>query len=233
MQSFRASLRPMTEQDTLLAGVLRKLRAMIEAGELAPGAPVREREMCERLQVSRTPLREALKVLAAEKLLELRPNRGAIVLGLTERDVRDMFEVMEALEATAGRLACERATDADLAEIQAMHFQMHAHYLRGELDPYFQLNQTIHARIIAATGNAVLQASYASLSARIRNARYLANRWSRERWDQAMHEHGLILDALVARDGARLSEILAAHLRGKGVAVLEHLQAAGDAEEAA
>ncbi|GIL39920.1 GntR family transcriptional regulator [Roseiterribacter gracilis] len=222
----------MTVQDptTLLDGVLLRLRAMIEAGELAPGAPVREREMCERLSVSRTPLREALKVLAAERLLELRPNRGAVVLGLTERDVRDMFEVMEALEATAGRLACERATDADIAEIQAMHFQMHAHYLRGELEPYFQLNQAIHARIVAATGNAVLQSNYAALAARIRNARYLANRWSRERWDVAMHEHGLILDALVARDGAKLSEILAAHLRGKGVAVMEHLHAVDDAE---
>jgi DNA-binding GntR family transcriptional regulator len=222
----------MTAQDptTLLGGVLLRLRAMIEAGELAPGTPVREREMCELLSVSRTPLREALKVLAAERLLELRPNRGAIVLGLTERDVRDMFEVMEALEATAGRLACERASDADVAEIQAMHFQMHAHYLRSELEPYFQLNQAIHARIVAATGNAVLQANYAALAARIRNARYLANRWSRERWDQAMHEHGLILEALVARDSARLSEILAAHLRGKGAAVLEHLQAVDDAE---
>ncbi|MDB5364775.1 MAG: putative transcriptional regulatory protein GntR family [Rhodospirillales bacterium] len=222
----------MTVQDstTLLDGVLVRLRAMIADGELAAGAPVREREMCELLSVSRTPLREALKVLAAERLLELRPNRGAIVLGLTERDVRDMFEVMEALEATAGRLACERASDADIAEIQALHWQMHAHYLRAELEPYFRLNQAIHARIVDATGNAVLQSNYAALAARIRNARYLANRWSRERWDEAMREHGLILDALIARDGARLSEILAGHLRGKGAAVLEHLQAPIPAE---
>jgi DNA-binding GntR family transcriptional regulator len=222
----------MTVQDSLHDGVLARLRAMIVEGELAPGAPVREREMCEKLAVSRTPLREALKVLAAERLLELRPNRGAVVLGLTERDVRDMFEVMEALEATAGRLACARASDADIAEIQALHWQMHAHYLRRELEPYFRLNQMIHARIVAATGNAVLQASYAALAGRIRNARYLANRWSSERWDAAMREHGLILDALTARNGARLSEILAAHLRGKAAAVLEHLQKAGDGNQA-
>lgn len=214
----------MSELSTLHDGVLTRLRQMILEGDLPPGAPVRERALCEQLQVSRTPLREALKVLASERLVELLPNRGARVIGLTESDVRSMFEVMEGLEAMAGRLACVRASDADIAEIQALHWQMHAHFLRKELPEYFRLNQQIHMRIVQATGNPVLIVLYDGLGSRIRGARYLANRWNPERWQHAMDEHGVILEALTRRDGERLATILTAHLQGKCAAVLDHLQ---------
>src|ERR1700761_2653161 len=106
---------------TLHDGLLGRLRDMIVEGELAPGTRLREREVTEWLGVSRTPLREALKVLAAERLIELTPNRGARIATLGEVEIRHMFELMGALEGLAGRLAALRASEADLLELNAMH----------------------------------------------------------------------------------------------------------------
>ncbi len=191
-----------------------RLRDMIIEGDLIPGTRVPERLLCEQFGISRTPLREALKVLASEGLLELLPHRGATVARLTVEAVEEMFEVMEALETLAGELACARISDERIAEIRAWHYQMLLHYERRELPEYFKLNQAIHEGIIEAANNSVLSATYASLSGRIRRARYVAN-LSQARWDQAVQEHEQILEALSRRDGAALSAILQRHLRNK------------------
>jgi DNA-binding GntR family transcriptional regulator len=194
--------------------VVARLRDFIVEGALAPGARIAERQLCESLGVSRTPLREDLKVLASEGLVELLPNRGARVARLDERDVEDMFQVMGALEALAGTLACAQMTEGELAEIAALHYEMLAQYTRRKLPEYFRLNQAIHAAIIAAARNPILAATYQSLAGRIRRARYLAN-LSEERWRNAVEEHEAILQALQARDGARLARLLEDHLRNK------------------
>jgi DNA-binding GntR family transcriptional regulator len=194
--------------------VVARLRDFIVEGALAPGARIAERQLCESLGVSRTPLREALKVLASEGLVELLPNRGARVARLDERDVEDMFQVMGALEALAGTLACAHMTEGELAEIAALHYEMLAQYTRRKLPEYFRLNQAIHAAIVAAARNPILAATYQSLAGRIRRARYLAN-LSEERWRNAVEEHEAILQALQARDGARLARLLEDHLRNK------------------
>ena len=217
MNSFSrdAVVLPFPVARTLHADLLDGLRTLINQGELAPGARVPERALCERFAVSRTPLREALKVLAAEGLVELLPNRGARIATLADEHLMHLFEVIATLEAEAGRLACERITQDALAEIQGMHYRMYAHFLRHELPAYFALNQAIHQAIIAATGNPILMATYASLAGRITRARYMANRLHPDRWKLAMDEHAVILDALVQRDGPRLGGLLAAHLRNK------------------
>jgi DNA-binding GntR family transcriptional regulator len=194
--------------------VVSRLRDLIIEGGLAPGARLHERQLCDGLGVSRTPLREALKVLASEGIVELLPNRGARVARLDENDIENMFEVMGALEALAGTLACRRIGEAELAEIGALHYEMMAQYIRRDLPAYFRLNQAIHAAIVAAAGNPVLAATYHNLAVRMRRARYLAN-LSDERWQHAVAEHTAILDALRARDGARLAQLLAEHLRNK------------------
>lgn len=199
-----------------------RLRDLIVEGELAPGARVSERLLCARFAVSRTPLREALKVLASEGLLELLPNRGATVARLTVADVEDMFPVMGALEALAGELACARITDPEIAEIRALHYQMALHHARGELPEYFRLNQGIHELILDGAHNPTLSRLYRSLAGRIRRARYLAN-MSKARWDRAAKEHEAILAALSARDGARLARILKQHLENKCETVKESL----------
>src|SRR5437762_12222501 len=111
--------------------VVGRVRAMLLDGEIPPGARIPERDLCEKLQVSRTPLREALKVLAAEGLVQLLPNRGSRAAKLTDKDLHDLFEVCQGLEALAGELACERITDAQIGEIAAAHAAMAQHYREG------------------------------------------------------------------------------------------------------
>lgn len=200
---------------SLHAGLLDSVRTLIDQGDLLPGSRVPERVLCERFAVSRTPLRECLKVLAAEGLVELLPNRGARVATLGDEHLAHLFEVIAALEAEGGRLACERITADAIAEVQGLHYRMYAHFLRSELPEYFALNQAIHAAILRAAGNPVLLATYGSLAGRITRARYMANRMHPDRWRRAMDEHGAILEALVARDGARLGPLLSRHLQGK------------------
>ncbi len=208
--------------------VVDRVREMVLDGQIPAGERLHERTLCERLGVSRTPLREALKVLASEGLIELRPNRGAVVTRLTIADVEEMFEVMGALEALAGELACRRITDVEIDEIRALHYKMRAHHARGERREYFALNQEIHRRIAAAAGNETLVGIVDALGARIRRARYQAN-LSQPRWDAAVAEHDAILEALEARDGPRLAKILRRHLANK----CEVVKAAIRAEQAA
>lgn len=200
--------------------VVRRVREMIFEGELQPGAHVPERVLCEKFGISRTPLREAMKVLATEGLIELLPHRGAVVTALSARDVEDMFQVMGALEALVGEIVCTRISEADIKTLHKLHKQMVQHYKRGERLEYFRLNQQIHELIVNASGNPILINMYNTLSGRIRRARYMAT-LTQERWDQAVKEHEEMLDAIEARDGARLGQILRDHL--KHDSVKEHL----------
>ena len=203
--------------------VIDRLRDLIVQGELAPQTKLNERVLAERLGTSRTPLREAIKFLASEGLVELLPNRGAAVAPLKPEKMKEVFVVLGALEALAGDLACRNATEADIAEIRALHFHMLAHHAAGELAQYFKYNQQIHGRIMDCAGNATLAQTYRGLNAHVKRARYLAN-LSHERWDKAVQEHGEILDALTRRDGARLQVLLRDHLANKLVLVMEALE---------
>ena len=206
--------------------VATRLRQMLVEGRIAPGAKLNERELSERLNVSRTPLREAIKMLAAEGLVELLPNRGAIAVSLSEADVLNTFEVMAGLEALSGELAAQRITDEELAEIQAMHFEMMAAYTRSDLSNYYRLNAQIHRAINAAAKNPVLTSTYNQVNARLQALRFRSNQ-DGAKWKRAVKEHELMIDALDARDGAALKQILQQHLHHKRDTVLE-LMRAGD-----
>jgi DNA-binding GntR family transcriptional regulator len=206
--------------------VVSGIRDMIVEGELAPGPRISERALCQRFGVSRTPLREALKVLASEGLVELTPNRGARVVRLTEQDAEEMFEVMGTLEALAGELAAKRITGEQLAELKALHYQMALHHARGELMPYFRLNQEIHRKIFEIGANRTLIGIYRGLAGRIRRPRYLAN-ISPARWDEAMTEHETIIAELEAGDDHALARILKDHLRKTGEVVKQALREDG------
>ncbi|MDR3375504.1 MAG: GntR family transcriptional regulator [Ancalomicrobiaceae bacterium] len=200
--------------------ILGRLRDYIVEGNLEAGDRVPERELCEMLGISRTPLREALKVLAAEGLLELLPNRGARVRGLSAQDLIELFDVMGGLEALAGRLACEAITDDEIAEIEKLHYDMYSCYVRRDMHGYFRFNQLIHQKIVAAARNGALASTYSAMTSRLRRARFTANTSrSRDRWSEAMREHEEILDALRRRAGPELGEILFQHLRNKRSAV--------------
>ena len=203
-----------------------RLRALITEGDLPPGSRIQERELCERFGVSRTPLREALKVLASEGLVDLTPHRGARVTRLSGTDLRDAFEIVAALEALAGELACARIDQAGLDRLAALQGEMSGHYRRGDLAAYFRCNQEIHETINRAAGNAQLTEMYDLLSRRVRRARYLANH-SPERWATALREHEAILDALQRRAGPECAALLRAHLEHKLYTVAEEFADAG------
>src|SRR5580698_6356128 len=218
------------EDQSLHDEILTRLRDHIVEGNIPDGARVPERQLCEMLGISRTPLREALKVLASEGLVELLPNRGARVRQLSERDLAELFDVMGGLEALAGRLACENITDAEIAEIERLHYEMYGFYLHRDMHGYFRVNQLIHHKIVEASRNEALQTAYANFAGRIRRVRYSANfARQRERWGEAMREHETILDALRRRACSELSDILFTHLRNKRTAAVEHLKAADPA----
>ncbi|MDA7946710.1 MAG: GntR family transcriptional regulator [Hyphomicrobiaceae bacterium] len=207
---------------TLHDELLERLRQMIIDGDLTPGSKVPEKDLCARFGVSRTPLREALKVLANEGLVTLTPNRGAMIADLTLDDLEETFPVMGALEALSGEMACANITDAEIAEIRKLHEEMVAHYKARALHAYFRTNQKIHERILSAANNQTLSTLYRGLEGRIRQARYIAN-MSDARWAQAVEEHAQMLDALEARDGVALAAIMKRHLENKFETVKEAL----------
>ena len=212
--------------------VLLRLRDYIIDGGLGDGARVPERQLCEMWGVSRTPLREALKVLASEGVVDLLPNRGARVRQMGVKEIKELFDMMGGLEALAGRLACENVTDAEIAAIEDKHHEMYGHYMRQDMPNYFECNQQIHRMILMAAKNGALTPAHASLSDRIRRLRFSANlSRKRDRWGEAMREHEAMLDALRRRDGSELSDILFQHLRNKRDATVEYMLEAGALEK--
>lgn len=198
--------------------VVKRLRKLILDGELKPGARVTEKKLADQFDVSRTPLREAFKVLATEGLIELLPHRGAVVARLTGEDLDHMFAVLEALEGLAGELACKKISVSEIAEIGSLHGKLFDCFKKRRREQYFRINQVIHEKIITAAANPVLFNVYFSLSGRIRRARYMAN-ISDEMWERAAKDHELILKALIDRNGKWLSRLLKDHLEHKRAAV--------------
>jgi DNA-binding GntR family transcriptional regulator len=212
------------QRPVLHAQVANRLRQMLVEGQIAPGAKLNERELCEALNISRTPLREAIKMLAAEGLVELLPNRGSVAVQLSEADVHNTFEVMAGLEALSGELAAQRITDAELAEIKALHYEMLAAYTRRDLSAYYRLNAAIHGCINAAAKNPVLSSTYQQVNARLQALRFRSNQ-DGEKWSHAVQEHEAMVQALQARDAQALGRVLMSHLNNKRAVVMEQLRA--------
>ncbi len=190
--------------------LLERLRDMIVEGALAGGEHLDERRLCEAFGVSRTPLREAVMVLAAEGLVELVPRRGARVATLQPEQIRELLELLGGLEALAGELACARATAGEIAAIAARHADMRARYAAGDMLAYFKINEGIHDAIVAAARNATLAAQHRRLRARVLHQLFLPNIRS-ARWAAAFGEHEAFMAALAQRDGAELGRLLRAH----------------------
>lgn len=207
-------------RSSLPAAAAEHLRTLIIEGELAPGARLNERELCERLGVSRTPLREAFRMLAADGLLLQLPNRGAQVVSLSREDVRHAFEVMASLEGLSGELAAARVTDADLADLRALQVEMEEAHARRDLPNYYRINRVIHDRINAIAGNPVLTHTFRTLNARLHALRFRSN-LVQAKWDLAVKEHRAMIEALARRDGERLRDLLVKHVRNKLRTVLE------------
>lgn len=198
-------------RSTLHDQVATCIRDLIIEGELPPGGRINEAILGERLGVSRTPLREALRTLAGEGLVDFRPSRGTVVHKWTAEDVFSMLEVLSQLERLAGRLACERGSDDELAEVLGVHSEMMEHYARRDRLPYYKCNQAIHTSIATMAHNPTLVETHGRIQARLKRIRFTGNR-TPEAWAAAVAEHEEMARALANRDGEALSEVLARHL---------------------
>lgn len=209
-------------RSTLPTAIADTLRRLIVEGELAPGTRLNERTLCDQLNVSRTPLREAFHILSAEGLVEMRPNRGASVIELSASDIRESFEIIEGLEALSGKLACERITPAQIAELKALTYEMQACHARHDLPGYYQLNSRIHDLINESAHNRQLTELYRTVNQRLQSLRYKSN-LKREKWDVAMHEHLEMMDAVEQRDARRMMDLMYVHMQRKRESALEGL----------
>lgn len=221
MSEAAADYIPITRR-TLHDEVLERVRDMIIEGRLAPGQRINEGQVGAQLGVSRTPLREAIKTLASEGLVEILPAKGAIVRKFTARDLADILEVVKSLEQLGGRIACAQASDATIAAIHTLHKDMLALYATRERLDYFKLNQAIHSAIVAASGNAVLAEMHTTLQARIKRLRFVGNEGP-EKWAGAVAEHEDMMAALLKRDAEALSEAIGRHMDTTLVRVREVL----------
>jgi DNA-binding GntR family transcriptional regulator len=217
---------PKVERQRLHDAVVEHLQNLIVEGVLAPGTKLNEREVCERLGISRTPLREAMKVLASEGLIEIIPNRGAFVSKMNDTEIWETFEMMSGLEAMSGELAAERISPAEIADIKALHYAMLACRAQNDLPGYYSRNLAIHNKINEAARNSVLRQTYLSMNRRLLALRFKSN-FHEGKWDRAIQEHDEMIQALEERDGKRLSAILRKHLLDKRDSVLAVLREAG------
>ena len=194
------------------------LREMILSGELRAGEKVPEEQLCERFGVSRTPIREALKVLAAEGVLQILPHRGAIVARITEDQVNELFPIMASLERLAGNLACTVASNQDIVRVRTLHDEMMKLYAAGDEPNYLALNRQIHDAFFVIAGNATLHAFYQQVLTRIHSCRFVMRK-TPEHWRVAVLEHEQMIAALEARDGDTLGSLLERHVTGTTVGI--------------
>ena len=205
--------------------LVERLRNLVVEDALKPGEKVPEKDLCESFGVSRTPLREALKVLASEGLVVLQANRGARVAKVTLKELENTFPVIAVLEQLAGELACRNLDDAGIAHIQKRHDTMVKAFHTRDRKAYFQANQDIHNAIIEGAKNEVLESHHRMLAARVRRARFMVN-LSDERWAQAIEEHGQIMERLHARDAAALGALMKTHMMNKFAAHIKAMASA-------
>ncbi len=200
-----------------------QLRAMTQSGELPPGLPIVEARLCQQFGVSRTPIREALKVLAVEGLVELRPHRTPIVARVDPDEVAAIFEVVIPLERLAGERASVNMSPDDLANLEGLHREMVAHHDARERAAYGAINRRIHLAIVSYAKNPVLTATYGGFSNRLARARATTN-FDDQRWNESIEEHEQIMVALRRGEPHSAGEALAEHTRRTGDAVIKNLR---------
>lgn len=191
--------------------VAEQLRSLIFAGELSPGAFVDETRLSEKLAISRTPLREALKVLSAEGLIRHEPRRGSFVNEVTEQDLDDIFPVIALLEGRCAFEAAQQATDADIEALESLHTQLQDSAAQGRIPDYYAANYAIHEAIIAIADNKWLAQVISDLRKILKLAR-LQQLNAPGRLAQSLAEHMVIFAALKARDAEGADAAMRTHL---------------------
>ena len=197
-----------------------RLRERIFSGELAPGSFLDEPALAEQLQISRTPLREALKVLTAEGLVRHEPRRGCFVAEVTAQDLDEIFPIIALLEGRCAREAAGNATDAELAALESLHERLARQARAGRIQDYFKTNYQIHETIIELAGNRWLAQVIGDLRKIVKLAR-LQQLHAPGRLDRSLSEHLAVFAALKARDADGAEAAMRTHLTRQREALRE------------
>lgn len=196
---------------TIPAAIADQLRREILNGDLPPGAPIKERDNADRLGISRTPLREAVRILAKEGLVTLRPLRTPIVAAPTLAEVRDEVAVLRMLELMSGELACRNATDTEIAHIRDLAAQVARQYDSGDRLDVFQIDMAMHSAIVAAGHNAALMRTYREYLQRLWRIRFLSAR-RRDEGGRTLTDHANIVQSLSDRDANAIQLHIGRHI---------------------
>ena len=178
------------------------LRQRIFQRALEPGSWIDEMKLAEEYGISRTPLREALKVLAAEGLVTMKVRRGAYVTEVSEKDLTDVYHLLSLLESDAAGVVAQRATDVELRELQALQEELEAAAAPGKVDRahFFVVNERFHMRLLAIADNRWRDQMVADLRKVMKLNRH-NSLLKAGRIDESLAEHRAIMAALLARDG--------------------------------
>lgn len=229
----RATLAPPTAiaPSALYVEVAKRLRERIFAHEFTPGQWLDEQALAAQYGISRTPLREALKVLAAEGMVTLKPRRGCYVTEVADRDLDEIFPVLALLEGRCAHEATLKAGAADLRRLEAIHEALETHAAKGNIDRFFEANQDFHRAVMELAGNRWLAQVIQDLRKVLRLARH-HSLLARGRVQQSLAEHRAILAAMRAREAERAGELMHRHLN-EGRAAIAKVRAKEPAAAAA
>jgi len=188
------------------------VRQRIFSRELEPGSWIDELKIAEEFGISRTPLREALKVLAAEGLVTMKVRRGAYVTEVSERDLADVYHLLALLESDAAAVVAERASDAQLQELKDLHADLEAAAKPGKVDRqhFFELNERFHMRLLAIADNRWRDQMVADLRKVMKLNRH-NSLFKSGRIDASLKEHRALMEAIGARDAARAAACMREH----------------------
>jgi DNA-binding GntR family transcriptional regulator len=194
---------------------VKTIRKMILLGELPPGERLREVALSEALGMSRTPIREAFRTLAAEGLIDLLPNRSVVVSVPDKSEAADVFTVLGVLEGLAGQLACRRMTPEQIEILDELQADLAAYFEKSDRLSYLEANRLIHEHIVQAAESPSLMLAWRLLLPRAERARHVTT-LDHDRWAEAFAEHQEINAAIQARDEKQLKQLLESHF-AKGV----------------
>ncbi|AWB33389.1 GntR family transcriptional regulator [Orrella marina] len=214
---------PVLVTDALPAQIAHQLRARLINGTLAPGSKLNERVLCEELNVSRTPLREAIRKLAAQGLLVIEPRRGTFVPTPEPEVVSQTFDVIATLEGLSAQLAAQHIDASGLQTLHNLQARMESAFEKRDLQVYSEANSEVHDLVSRYASNAVLRQTWCELNDRIHVLRYRTNQ-NPSRWAQALDEHRKMIALFEQGDANELRRLFEAHIREKRDALLEQLK---------
>jgi len=206
------------QKKTLHQEIANNLREMIMSGELREGDKIKENEFCELMDISKTPLREALRVLSAEGLIRLIPNRGSYVTTPTFEEIKEMFDVMSVLEGVCARTAAEKMSNIDYEKLKKIHLQLEENFRLKDQKRYIRINNKYHSFVQELAGNKTLNQIVNGLRQKILLYRYKSLNLS-GRFEQSIQEHRDLLEAFRKRDAEKAELLMKSHMKKQSEAL--------------